>query len=319
MRNDDYAMMITTAILLAIALDFIFGEARRFHPLVGFGILLDRLETRFNLGSARVGRGIVAWVVAVLPITALFLVIDLVFKTSPWLDVIWSAAVLYVALGWRSLMQHAERVIEPLAAGDLLGARKAVSHIVSRDSAALDDAGVARAATESVLENGADAIFAALFWFALFGVPGVVLYRLSNTLDAMWGYKNDRYRQFGWAAARIDDVMNFIPAQLTALVYALLGDRRQALHCWKTQGLKWKSPNAGPVMAAGAGALNLTLGGSETYHGELQYRSVLGPEDSPQTRASADGLRRACRMVNLSLLLWVATIALVEVLATWTR
>lgn len=309
-------MMITMGVLLAIALDYGFGEARRYHPLVGFGILLDRLETRFNSGSARAGRGMVAWLVAVVPITALFLLVDLLFSTSPWLDLIWSAAVLYVAIGWRSLMQHADDVIHPLAAGDLPSARKAVACIVSRDSAVLDDAGVARAATESVLENGADAIFAALFWFALFGVPGVVLYRLSNTLDAMWGYKNERYRQFGWAAARIDDVMNFIPAQLTALSYALLGDRRQALHCWKTQGLKWKSPNAGPVMAAGAGALNLSLGGSETYQGELQYRSVLGPEDSLRTRASAEGLQRACRLVNRSLLLWLATIAIVEVLIT---
>ena len=305
--------MITLAILLALALDYFFAEARRFHPLVGFGVLVDRLESRFNGGSARIGRGIVCWVVAVLPITALFILVDLWLLTSPWLHLTWSAAVLYVAIGWRSLMQHAERVIEPLAAGDLERARKEVSRIVSRDSAVQNDAGVARAATESVLENGADAIFAALFWFALFGVPGVVLYRLSNTLDAMWGYKNDRYRQFGWAAARLDDVMNFIPAQLTALVYALLGDRKQALRCWKTQGLKWKSPNAGPVMAAGAGALNLSLGGSETYHGELQIRSVLGPEDSEQTRASAGGLQRACRLVNRTLVVWVVVIALVEI------
>jgi adenosylcobinamide-phosphate synthase len=118
---------------------------------------------------------------------------------------------LYCALGMRSLGEHVQPVAEALRSGDLDEARTRVGYLVSRQTSELDSTEVARAATESVLENGSDAVFAALFWFVVAGVPGVVLYRLSNTLDAMWGYRNERFERFGWAAAKIDDVLNYIP------------------------------------------------------------------------------------------------------------
>ena len=187
--------------------------------------------------------------------------------------------------------------------------------IVSRDTRSLKETEVASAASESVLEIGADAIFSAIFWFLVAGVPGVVLYRLSNTLDAMWGYKTERFLHFGWCAARVDDVLNFIPARLTAFSYAMLGNTRLAIQCWKTQGRSWKSPNAGPVMAAGAGALSVSLGGAAPYHGEWQNRPQLGPwlAKGAQNKASFHSIEQACRLVNKTLALWLFVLVILAI------
>jgi adenosylcobinamide-phosphate synthase len=133
-----------------------------------------------------------------------------------------------------------------------------------------------------------------------------VLFRLANTLDAMWGYRNERYNLFGRTAARIDDALNFIPARLTALSYVLLaGPRRvQAWRCWHAQAPHWSSPNAGPVMASGAGALGVTLGGAATYGGHVETRPVLGAGPA----ARADDIARAWRLVFNTTLLWIVLI-----------
>ncbi|BAN47556.1 adenosylcobinamide-phosphate synthase CbiB [Metapseudomonas resinovorans] len=285
----------------AVALDALFGEPKGWHPLVAFGKLANRLERRFNPdGGGWRSHGVSAWVLAVLPLTlAAWLLSQL-----PYVGWLVGVLALYAAIGLRSLNEHAEPVAEALGAGDLERARQRVGYMVSRDTRALDEPAVARAATESVLENGSDAVFAALFWFAVAGAPGVVLYRLSNTLDAMWGYRNERFERFGWAAARIDDVLNYIPARLVALTYALLGKTATALRCWRRQAPQWDSPNAGPVMAAGAGALGVALGGPAIYHGELHERPVLG--EGPAARAEDIG--RAMDLVRQGVLLWLAVL-----------
>ncbi len=183
--------------------------------------------------------------------------------------------------------------------------------IVSRqtDNMSIDD--VRKATIESVLENGADAVFAPIFWFVIAGPAGTILYRLSNTLDAMWGYKNQRYLHFGWAAARFDDVLNWIPARLTALTYALIGQTQPAFHCWKTQAHLLDSPNAGPVMTSGAGALNLKLGGPAWYHDTLKNKVFFGTQNTP---ANID-IKRANALINSSLYLWLIVLILGEYLA----
>lgn len=289
------------AMLAGIGLDAWLGEPRRWHPLVGFGRWANRIE-RCVHRDARMA-GVLAWALAVLPPVVVVAFVQFGLDTaSPWLASGFAAVMLYLAVGQRSLDEHARNVETALTAGDLEGARQAVGYMVSRDTAALDATQVAAAATESVLENGSDAVFAALFWFAVLGAPGVVLYRLANTLDAMWGYRTPRYLRFGWAAARVDDVLNIVPARLTALTYALLGRTARALHCWRTQGRLWKSPNAGPVMAAGAGALGVQLGGAAPYHGIWQARPALGEGRA----ADAGAIAAARRLVNRGVRVWLS-------------
>lgn len=305
-------IMISALIcLLALLLDRWLGEPRRAHPLVLFGRLADGVERRWNLAAAGRGVGLLALAVLVLPVVLAAALVTWLLS-GIWLLAI-ELLVLYLAIGCRSLQLHARAVARPLAAGDLAAARHAVGMLVSRDTAALDAEGVATAATESVLENGADAVTASLFWYAVAGLPGVILHRSVNTLDAMWGYRTPRFRQFGWAAARLDDLLHWIPARLTALGYALVGKTRQALACWRRQASAWDSPNAGPVMAAGAGALGLRLGGAAPYHGAWRDRPLLGDGVSPD----AGSIDRALGLLQRSLVLWLLGIVAFSGLAGW--
>jgi len=175
--------------------------------------------------------------------------------------------VVVVAL--RSLHDHVAAVANPLLGGDIAAARGAVSRIVGRDPAALDEAGIARAAIESLAENTSDGIVAPVFWGAVFGLPGILGYKAINTLDSMIGHRSERHEAFGWAAARIDDVANFIPARLTGFLFVLLAPRRsEALSCMTRDARRHRSPNAGWPEAAMAGALGVRLSGPRIYHGK---------------------------------------------------
>ncbi len=287
--------------LAAVLLDRLLGEPRRFHPLVGFGWLARNVERTFYgraemPSAARFLRGIAAVAVLLIPLVLLAAWL----QQSAFFGAPFSIILLYFAIAPRSLGEHAGRVAAAFSAG-LPAARREVGMMVSRDTGQMGEEDVARAAVESVLENGNDAVFGALFWFALLGAPGALLYRLVNTLDAMWGYRNARYNYFGRAAARFDDALNYLPARLTALTYALLGQTRSALHCWRRQSPTWDSPNAGPVMAAGAGALGVRLGGAVVYHGATEDRPALGAGAVPQ----AADIGRAVELVQRGLWLWL--------------
>ena len=306
---DHSSLHLPLAALAAVLLDRLLGEPRSCHPLVGFGRLAGWLEAALNhSGGGGGGRfaGALAWGFAVLPLVGL----AFWWRQQPgWA---WYADVLlgYFALGARSLMQHGEAVRRPLAARNLPEARRRVGWLVSRDTSQLCSTGVAKAGVESILENGNDAIFGALFWFALLGGPGALLFRLANTLDAMWGYKNPRFLKFGRAAARLDDLLNWVPARLTALTYALLGSPQRALSCWRSQAPAWDSPNAGPVMASGAGSLGVCLGGSAIYEGEEEMRPQLGQGSAPEHRH----IGQALRLVQRSLWLWLAVLLIIGLL-----
>ena len=338
--------MTALLVLAGVLLDALFGEPRRFHPLVGFGRWAQVLERWLNVvgngaavgsaatvgsaagrsavagpsmanGAAAEGassgtaslasrfRGVLAVIIAVGPWVALIAL----GNTISFLHYVLAVAALYFALGHQSLRQHALRVHEALQAGNLADARVRVGYMVSRDTGSMDVRAVAAATVESVLENGNDAVFGALFWFLVAGAPGVLLFRLANTLDAMWGYRTPRFLYFGWAAARFDDVLNFVPARLTATTYALIGSTANALRCWREQARAWDSPNAGPVMAAGAGALKLGLGGGAYYHGQWEERPALGSGAAPD----ASSITAALRLVRSGVVLWVLIVVAVEV------
>jgi adenosylcobinamide-phosphate synthase len=291
---------------LALVLDWWLGEPRRWHPLVGFGREAHWLERRLRAPSEsecnRAIRqrvcGTLAMACAVLPPVALCTALCRI----PAMVTVVGVGVLYTVIGHRSLHEHACAVQQALGRGNLPEARQRVALMVSRDTADMSATRIAGAAAESILENGNDALFGALFWFLVAGAPGALLYRLVNTLDAMWGYRTLRYRYFGWAAARGDDLLNLLPARLTALTYALAGRFRTALRCWRQQGPLWDSPNAGPVMAAGAGALRVRLGGGAFYHGQWRIRPELGEGADPE----AIDITRALGLVQRALLIWIA-------------
>ena len=295
-----------TALLLVagVLLDYLLGEPRRWHPLVGFGHLANAIERTLNKGALRYLRGAAAWMLAVAPLAALA-------SMGAWYAGLAAHAVLlYFCLGLRSLREHNLPIADALGKGDLAQARLLTGRIVSRDTGTASPADLAKASAESLLENGNDAVFGTLFWFAVAGGPGALAFRLANTLDAMWGYRSTRFLAFGWAAARIDDVLNFIPARLTALSYVLLADHRaNAWRCWRLQAPHWPSPNAGPVMASGAGGLGLALGGHAVYGGVPEQRPQLGCGRT----AEAGDIRRAWKLVEAVTVLWLAvacTIAL---------
>ncbi len=293
---------------VGVLIDRILGEPRRWHPLVGFGRMARTLEQTLNPDLNVAGRrgvfiprllGALAWLVMVGVPTACAVALVLLL---PWpLAWLLHALLLWFALGAQSLAEHIRPIAAALLVGDLPAARQLTARIVSRDLSDADEAAVARAAVESALENGNDAIFGALFWFALAGGPGALAFRLANTLDAMWGYRTPRLLHFGWAAARIDDGLNWIPARLTALGYALCGNARAAWQCWQTQAAAWDSPNAGPVMASGAGSLQVLCGGAARYHGAMEARPPLGLGIAP----TGPDVARAMALVSRALVLWL--------------
>jgi len=319
------ALIPCVSCFAGVALDAALGEPSRAHPLVAFGTLAARIERALNPDKAaphpsladrehtlppasrpvqaRVA-GMAGWAIAVVPPVALLVVLTHVLP--PALSWAVQAIALWFALGARSLVDHIAPVADALRAGDLARARALTSRVVTRDLSHADEPAVAKAAIESALENGNDAIFGALFWFAVAGGAGALAFRLINTLDAMWGYRTPRMRYFGWAAARLDDAANYVPARLTALTYAICGNARSALACWRAQASAWESPNAGPVMASGAGSLNVVCGGAAWYHGILEPRPVLGCGQAPQ----AVDIDRALSLVKRSIGLWLAAIAL---------
>jgi len=233
-------------------------------------------------------------------VTGLGVAAQIATRRRPFARFALTAVCTWTVLGGRGLAVEGAEMARLLDAGEVLEARQRLSHLCARDATTLDAAELARAATESIAENTSDAVIAPLLWGAVAGIPGLLGYRALNTLDAMVGYRSLRHFRFGWASARADDAVNLVPsrvgAALTALCAPLAGGRaKQAWRVWRRDGSLHPSPNAGQVEAAFAGALDIRLGGTNSYGGEVERRARLGDGRDPEPV----DLRRAVRLSRL--------------------
>jgi len=273
----------------------LFGDPRRGHPVALFGsgaAALERLTYADSRSAGALHTGALLGALGVLGVA--------VERTARGRGAGWTAvataATTFVALGGTSLSRTGQQMVSLLAARDVAGARRLLPSLCGRDPAALDAAGLARAALESVAENTSDAHVAPVLWATVGGLPAVLVYRGANTLDAMIGNRSPRYVRFGWAAARFDDAANFVAARVTALLVAACapvvgGSPSEALRAWRRDAARHPSPNAGVVEAAFAGALGVRLGGPTQYAHELEIRPTLGDGRAPEVSDLARGVR----------------------------
>jgi adenosylcobinamide-phosphate synthase len=296
---------LALGLLLGTVLDAVVPDPRRGHPVALFGTSAAALERRVY--ADRRGRGAIFTAAGVGGAGLLGRMLDR--RAGP----VTVAAGTWAVLGGRSLRVEAGAVHELLASGDLEAARRRVRHLVGRDPSELDAAGVARAALESVAENTCDAVVAPLLWGAAAGLPGLLAYRAVNTLDAMVGHRSARYTNFGWAAARLDDVANLVPARVTAALVALVapfagGRASAALRVAIRDGRRHPSPNSGYSEAAYAGALGVRLGGRNVYAGRVEERPSLGDGPAPSV-ADLDRAVRLCAAVTVAAAALAALVA----------
>jgi adenosylcobinamide-phosphate synthase len=250
------------------------------HPVRWLGRLITFWETR--LYQPRVIAGLLFWLaVTGTSLAAVLAVLILSAGLGPLIQGVVAAYLVYAGLATRSLHRECQKVEEAMARGNIAEARKNLAMIVGRETAHLEEADIRRATLETLAENLSDGVIAPLFYTLLAGIPGIVLYKAANTMDSMVGYKNERYERFGKGAARLDDVLNFLPARLTAWLMCLVAgqaglNRQQAWRILKRDGNKAASPNAGRPEAALAGALRVRLGGPSIYFGRRVDKPYIG-------------------------------------------
>jgi adenosylcobinamide-phosphate synthase len=277
--------ILCTALLLDLAL----GDPRWLpHPVVLIGRLIKSLDNLLNRCTPhkRFAGILLFTITAGAAGAATWLLIRASYWLNPLAGFLASVVISYTCLAARSLHRESALVADALAGGDIIEARRCLSRIVGRDTDALDEAGIWRALVETVAENTSDGIIAPLFWLTLTGPVGGMAYKAVSTLDSMVGYRDERYLEFGWASARTDDLLNFIPARLTAVLMILAAplaglSPHGALAITLRDRLKHPSPNSGHPEAAAAGALGVQLGGPSSYKGIPSWKEHIGNPDEP--------------------------------------
>lgn len=313
------------AITVAFFLDRLIGDPPNWpHPVKGFGKLIRFLEVRWNKGANRKQKGArMTLTVLLVAITLTILTVTVAYMLHPLVGIFYEGILIATTIAQKSLRKAALDVYEPLQGGNMTEAREKLSWIVGRDTANLDESEVVRGTVETVAENTSDGITAPLFWALIGGSVGAIAYRAINTCDSMVGYRNDKYGEFGYASAKLDDVVNWIPARLTGICMLLVkrpehATTRRAWHVLFRDAKQHPSPNSGWGEAATAAILGVQLGGVNTYKGIVSNRAHMG---DPIMKLSAIHIPKAIIIMNRSslfflLILWIGGL-LIDVTISW--
>lgn len=320
----EYLLFSGVALFAGYILDLLFGDPYlSFHPICLIGNLISKLEKKlYRPGDGKKlragGRCLVAGVLGIVLLIVEVLRIG-TFLLSPYVFLVIESVLIWFALAQTSLRKESMKVYEAFQKGDTEGARYAVSMIVGRDTKVLDADGITRAAVETVAENTSDGIIAPLFFTGLFGGFGAYLYKSINTMDSMVGYKNEKYMDFGRCAAKLDDVVNYIPARLSAL-YMIVAARilrmnyNNAAKIFKRDRYNHASPNSAQTESVCAGALDLRLAGDAWYGGVLFKKKYIGDDIRP---IEPEDIKRACDLMNVTCHLFLVTIVVLKGLLIW--
>lgn len=301
----EWIIMQMLALPAAFILDMIFGDPHTgMHPICLIGNLIAILDSALNKENVsrkrRIARGALTAAAVIVISTAFPLIIEIIsFNINIWLFFVAETVMDYFVIAAKSMKKESMLVCAAMEAGDTEGARRAVSMIVGRDTKVLDKEGIIKAAVETVAENSSDGVIAPVFYTALCGAAGGFFYKSVNTMDSMLGYINDRYEAFGKAAARLDDVLNYIPSRLSALfiIAAAKFTGLNAAGAWKIfrrDRMKHASPNSAQTESACAGALDVRLAGNAWYGGVLHEKPYIGDDIRP---IEPEDIRKACRLM----------------------
>lgn len=297
-------MDVALPLLVGVLMDCALGDPMGLpHPVVGYGRLISFFEHRWNCGQNRKLKGMLMTVLLVAGAAAVVWgVLVMARNLSVWLEVVLSAVLIFYCLAGKTLIDEVQAVFRETDVS-LERGRKQVARIVGRDTSELTAQEVRIAALETLAENLSDGVVAPLFWYMVAGVPGMMAYKMVNTLDSMVGYKNERYRDFGCFAARLDDVANYIPARLTALLMVLVSGRWSLLAFVKRYGRQHASPNSGYPESALAGILDCRFGGPHVYFGQVVDKPWIGENSRAVNTADMQVAVAVNRRVEAALLL----------------
>ncbi len=298
------------AFLTGVILDFLIGDPDWLpHPIVGYGKVIAALERRLNKGSdrQRLRNGAIVAIGLIISVFILSaLILHWVFKICAPVGYALIAVGVFYCLAGTTLIREVRGVFDAVSRSTAEG-RKQVARIVGRDTESLDDQEIRTAALETLAENISDGVVAPLFWFALLGLPGMLTYKMVNTLDSMIGYKSDRYLYFGRFAAKIDDIFNYIPARLTAYGMVLMSGKPRLISFVNRFGRKHASPNSGYPEAALAGILNCRFGGPHNYFGQQVWKPWIG---STEKQLTSRDLTLSLKVTRRTILLFITLTAI---------